>query len=188
MNYKHSFRQTTLSNMTDIKPHLILLIILCFFKSIALLGQNSNTLKIDKINGSYHKTIKLPVTLRILKQNEEVVLFHLDSIGNGYFYGNKGKDSILTSDIAIVNLRGLKEIVKYTSIAACAAITFGATYFTIYAFNYPVVICDGDGTCNNEIFKYIGMGYMATFGSLGTTLLLYPRTRFKTSKYTFQTN
>ncbi len=170
------------------KHLLTYLIILFLLQSITLLGQNSTTLRIRKVNGSYQKTIKLPVTLRIKKQNEEVILFRLDSISNGYFYGNNGKDSIFASDIKIVNLRGLNEVIKYTSIVACAAITLGATYFTIYAFNYPVVMCDGDGICNNAIYKYIGMGYMATFGALGTTIFLYPRTRFKTTKYNFQTD
>lgn len=163
------------------KPTLTFIILILTLLTNPLIGQNNRTLKISKINGSYNKIIKLPANLRLLKQNGESIIFRLDSIKNGYFYGNN--DSISFSDVQIVNLRGIKEVVKYTSIAVCAAITIGATYFTIYALNYPVVT---EG--NNEIYKYIGMAYMATFGSLGTTIYLYPRTRFKTTKYLFQTD
>ncbi len=141
------------------------------------------TLKIAKVNGSYHKTIRLPVNTRILKQDGQAVVLRLDSIGNGYFYGNKGKDSVAFGDIKIVNLRGLKEAIKYTALGACVAITIGATYFTIYAFNYPVV-----KHLDNEPFKYVGMAYMTIFASLGTTVYLYPKTRFTVSKYEFRTD
>lgn len=174
-------------NIKTNMKYFIYLILWFFLKASTLLGQNSTFLKIAKINGSYHKSIKLPVSLRIVKHNDEVILFRLDSIRNGYFYGNKGNDSIIASDIKIVNLRGLKEVVKFSSIVTCAVITIGATVFTIYAINYPVVQCDGDGNCNNEIYKYIGMGYLSTFGALGTTIYFYPSTRFKTSKYSLQT-
>ncbi len=163
--------------------YTLLHFIICIFQTTVLFGQKMPVMKIEKINGSYSKTLKLPVDARILKYNDEVIVLSLDSIKNGYWFGNKGKDSVAIGDIKIVNLRGLKEIIKYSSVTACAVITLGATYFTIYAFNYPVVI---DG--NNQLFKYIGLGYMATFGSLGTTLYLYPRTRFNKSKYKFQTD
>jgi hypothetical protein len=163
------------------KPILTYIVLILTLLTNPLLGQNNRTLRITKINGSYKKVIKLPVNLRLLKQNGESIIFRLDSIRNGYFYGNN--DSISLSDVHIVNLRGTKEVVKYTSIAVCTAITIGATYFTIYAFNYPV---HTEG--NNEIYKYIGMAYMAAFGSLGTTIYLYPRTRFRTTKYMFQTD
>ncbi len=166
--------------MKNTLPYFILFVLVC---ATPVFGQNLATLKIVKTNGLYTKTIKLPANIRIVKHNQQVVHLKLDSINNGNFYGNNGNDKILLTDIKTVTLSGLKEVIKYTAVAACAAITIGAACFTIYAFNYPVVI---DG--NNDPYKYVGMGYMATFGALGTTLYLYPRTRFKTSKYTFQTN
>ncbi|MBP9186189.1 MAG: hypothetical protein KBG11_03760 [Bacteroidia bacterium] len=166
--------------MKNILPYFILFVLVC---ATPVFGQNLATLKIVKTNGLYAKTIKLPANIRIVKHNQQVEHLKLDSINNGYFYGNNGKDSILLTDIKTVNLSGLKEVLKYTAVAACAAITIGVACFTIYAFNYPVVI---DG--NNNQFKYVGMGYMATFGALGTTFYLFPRTKFKTCKYTFQTN
>lgn len=148
-----------------------------------LFGQKATVMTIQKISGSYTKTLNLPIDTRILKYNDHVVLLRLDSIKNGYWYGNNGKDSVVTKEINIVNLRGPKEILKYTSLTVCTASTLAATFFTIYAFNHPVVI---DGS--NENYKYVGMGYMAIFGALGTTIYFYPRTRFNTNNYKFQTH
>ena len=150
-------------------------------QSFPVFGQNDTYLRITKVNGTYHKSIKLPANLRIVNQEEEYIKFRLDSIRNGIFYGNN--DSIPLSEIKVIHLRGVKEFIKYTSLTACVAITFGATYFTIYAFNYPVVLDGG-----NEIYKYLGLGYMTTFSALGTSIYLYPRTRFNVLRYSFQTN
>lgn len=152
-------------------------------QSATLLGQKPTEFTIQKTIGSYTKTLKLPINLRILKNNEQIVLLRLDSIKNEYWYGNKGTDSVHLSEINTINLRGAKEIIKFTSLTVCAASALAATAFTIYAFNNPVVI-DGD----NNGYKYVGMGYAATFATIGTALYFYPRTRFNTTKYKFHTH
>ncbi len=167
---------------------LLLFLAICFVSTPCLWAQNATQLTIKKIKGSYHDTIKLPANLRIVKHDEDRILLKLDSISNGYFYGNKGQDSILVSDIKAINTRGLKEYIKYPIAATFTAISFGAAVFTIYAFNTPVAVCDGNGGCNNEIYPFIGMGYMGTFGLLATTFYLLPKTKFSSRKYHFYTN
>ena len=54
--------------------------------------------------------------------------------------------------------------------------------------NYPLDKCDGNGGCNNEIYPFIGMGYMGTFGLLATTFYLLPKTKFNSRKYNFSTH
>jgi hypothetical protein len=80
---------------------LILFLVICFVITPCLWAQNASKLTIKKIKGSYHNTIKLPADLRIVKYDEDRILLKLDSISNGYFYGNKGQDSILISEIKV---------------------------------------------------------------------------------------
>lgn len=167
---------------------LILFLAMCFASAPCLWAQNVSKLTIKKINSSYHNTINLPASLRVVKYDEDRIVLKLDSISNGFFYGNKGQDSILISEIKAINTRGLKEYIKYPIAATFTAISFGAAIFTIYAFNYPVNICDGDGGCSNDILPFIGMGYMGTFGLLATTFYLLPKTKFSSRKYNFYTN
>jgi hypothetical protein len=167
---------------------LILFLVIYFVITPCLWAQNASKLTIKKIKGSYNNAIKLPADLRIVKYDENRILLKLDSISNGFFYGNKGQDSILISEIKAINTRGLKEYIKYPIAATFTAISFGAAIFTIYAFNYPLDKCDGNGGCNNEIYPFIGMGYMGTFGLLATTFYLLPKTKFNSRKYNFSTN
>lgn len=150
----------------------------------AAFGQPA-VLKITKIKGTYQKSIKLPANTRIVKHNGDLLILSIDSIANGYFYGNKGKDSIALSDIKLVNQRGVKEFVKYTAVATGAAITLAATIFTISTLAGDANVCDGN--CNNDRLTYAGLGYMGFFGLITTGIYLYPKTRFKTNKYTFKT-
>ncbi|MDP3929070.1 MAG: hypothetical protein Q8R57_08600 [Bacteroidota bacterium] len=164
------------------KTNVIILITIGIFIN-SLEAQNVERLFIKKIKGSYQKEITLPTSLRVLTINESIHIFSLDSIRNEYFYGNLGKDSIAISSIEAINLRGIKEFIKYSAITFCGLVSTGAGVFTIVAINGPIYKCEVN--CNNDINKFIGMGYLTAFGSLGTFIFHYPRTRFKPKKYTF---
>lgn len=67
---------------------LILFLAICFVSTPCLWAQNASKLTIKKIKGLYNNAIKLPADLRIVKYDENRILLKLDSISNGYFYGN----------------------------------------------------------------------------------------------------
>lgn len=158
------------------KNHALYFMIGMLLLSTCLFAQTQSHLSINKINGSWHKTIPLPVSLRVITHDEDVIILRVDSITNTCFYGNKGEDSIPLSDIATINLRGRKEVIKYAAVAVCGLGVFQ---------NIPVVTFGLYR--NDDRFIYIGLAVVATFASLGTILYFHPRTRFHTTHYTFRT-
>lgn len=159
------------------KKHRLFFLIAILLHTTSLFAQKQSTISIEKINGSYHKTFELPLNTRIVTHDGEVTVLHLDSITDSCFYGNRGQDSIAISNIATVNLRGTKEVLKYAAVALCGIIVIQ---------NIPVV---SYGLYRNDRqFTYIGLSIVTTFASLGTYVFFHPKTRFPTSKYKFQAN
>lgn len=170
------------------RTHMIFCVCILTLNFNLLLGQNTK-LRIKKTQGNYTKEIKLPVKLRLVKHNDAVVKLNLDSIVYDKFYGNKGNDSLLANDIAVVHLGGIKEIAKYAAFATCVAATIGATIFTYSAFNKTAFKCDLDNAagCDYNAYKIAGIAYTTGFAGLGTLLYILPKTRFSTKMFTFTT-
>lgn len=146
-------------------------------------GQNNYYVKIDKIKGSYTKTLKLPLNIRIITKYDQSLIFNLDSISNGYFYGNYGRDSMAINEIKTIHIRGIREWVKYPLIAACAVMTSGLALLIWHSFYYTLFV---DGSYNELVgFRYATAAYAASFASIGIVLYHYPRTRFRIKKYSF---
>ena len=157
------------------KEHMRFFLIAVLLQTTGLFAQKQSTLTIEKINGLYQKTFALPLNIRIVTHDGEVTVLHLDSIADSCFYGNRGEDSIAISDIATVNLRGRKEVIKYAAMALCGVIVLQNTPALAFGLNR-----------NDERFIYIPLGIVTTFASLGAVVFFHPKTRFHTNKYKFQ--
>lgn len=142
-----------------------------------LFAQKPTTLSIDEINGSWHKSFPMPVSLRVITHNEEVMIMRIDSITKTCFYGNQGRDSIALADIATVNIRGKRAVIKYSALALCGL----AVFQSVPGFTYGLYR-------NDAYFTYVGLALITSFASLGTLLYFHPKTRFHTDKYKFLTH
>lgn len=166
-----------LSGIIFLKP-IFCLILLCGLTKSTFAQQK--ILQITKKNGSYHKSIKLPVNMRIVTNNDNDLIMRVDSITNGYIYSNSGIDSFAIKNVNRVHLRGIKEILKYTGVITCAVITVVALWFTNEAIHDRVA-----KDVNNDVFILPGLIYAGTFATMGTLIYLYPKTRFPVQKYDF---
>ncbi len=158
----------------------IFCLVLLFTQTNLANAQQKRFLFIEKKNGSYHKTIHLPANIRVVMNNRISIIIRADSITNDYIYSNQAKDSLAIKNVRSIHLRGMKEIIKFTGVLACAVITGVALWFTNQAAHGRVAT-----DIDNSKFILPGLVYAGTFASLGTIIYLYPKTRFPVRKYNF---
>lgn len=143
-------------------------------------AQSNTILKIQKANRHHSKSIKLPIKVRVKKTNSEIVKFQLERINDGYWYGNQGKVRIANKDIEAVNITGMKETIKYTAFILSTTVSVGGFFIMTHASGNSAYQTP-TGT------SLLGAAYLVVFTPISILIYNYPRTRYKTAKFSFYT-